>query len=173
MQLDNSEFEMIKNLSPLKSIVDLSVLGDRLSTEEKFKEEVQKVVGDERLPLFFPSMLDFFKAIPQGYDAAKKLRDTELNLPTKLLNSDSYIDKPELRGPVEEIILMYEKERVRQGLARKFVIGIDWSQSFLKRFDAIHNLPITELEFIEEMDELHKKNHDDFVRQGLVGKKVS
>mgnify|MGYP001562639434 CR=1 FL=1 len=118
---------LMRKVVPQKEIVDFNSMSESFSTPERFIDVIKKISGEDNLPLVFPFLPDYFKARNEGLVTNSETRDSELSLPEKLYDSETYIDSPELRGPMEEVLLTYEKERVRQGLGRKFVLGETWS----------------------------------------------
>jgi hypothetical protein len=133
MVLDE-EIEMIRKVTPSKRVLDFGLMPDRLSSEEKFKSEIQAVCGDEKLPLVFPGIPDYFKARNEGMVTNSELRDSELSMPAMLYDSETYANSPELRGPMEELILGYEKERIKHGLTKRELSGMGGVRLFVKDY---------------------------------------
>ena len=128
--------EILFLLTPTTQVVDLSILGKQFSDEEVFRKEVERLCK-QKLPKFFPRIPDYDSAKEVGLITNIELRNSELTLPAKLLNSDTFSEWPELRGPAEEIIIGYDKERYKQGLVPIKVTGDSWSQHFRQRLEDV------------------------------------
>ena len=168
MAAGESAEEMIIKVLPTRQIVDLSLFDDgQLSTKEGFKSVVQNLCGDEKLPLVFPLLPDYFKASINGFVINKEYRDKQLSLPAKLLDGRTYMSNLELRGPMEEIILGYEKERLKHGLPplKIWAEGF-WSSSFIKRFEKVNKiLDLTPEETKIELEEANRRLDETFRRR--------
>lgn len=148
-----SDERIFSKITPSKPIIDLNLLEGSLSTEEGFRAEVQKLCPDERMPVVFPLLPTYFKAKKSGLVTNRALRNRELSLPGSLYDSNTYRQKPELRGPLEEILIAYEKERFKQGLPSTVLVGNEWTQTFVKRFKKIHRPPVGKFETSLEENE--------------------
>ena len=128
--MSEPDVETTREIIPSKTIIDFSVLDESLSSEDKFRSRVKKITREDKLPVFFPGLPDFFKAKKQGLTTNQEYIDSQLSLPRVLYDSDTYIENLELRGPIEEIIIRYEKERKRWGLKTNRTTGAGWSKRF-------------------------------------------
>lgn len=138
---------------PRKLIVDLRPFGDKLGTEKGFRQAIQQLCLTCKLPIVFPCLPDFPLARKNGFVFNSLTIETALALPTKLLNSETYNQGPELRVPMEQIIKAYLLERYRQGLARFTLAGMGWSPGFVDYCKKIYDQPIGSYEsWLERMD---------------------
>jgi len=169
VEMGEGDREKFKNITPSKTIIDLSLFEEPLSTEEGFRAEVQKLCPDERLPLVFPSLPTYFEARKKNLVTNEELRKQELSLPKSLYVSDTFGQKPELRGPMEEIIIAFEKERFRQGFSGNSLIGNGWSPTFKRRFKKIYSPKVGKIE--ASMEEEYKP--DDGTKFPTKGRKIS
>lgn len=147
--MEAEDTELMRKVMPTKQILDFDLMSGPLSTPEGFRNEILPLCGDQSLPLVFPGIPDYFKARIQGIVTNMEARDGELTLPRALYDSDTYNDRPELRGPMEELILGYENERLKQGLPNKVVVGSEWSQTFVERLYEVQHPPLSEVELME------------------------
>ena len=140
----------ITRIVPSKEAIDLSLLPESLSTPEGFKKAVEELTKDE-LPHFFPKVPDFIKASKEGAVTNQEYRETQLTLPGKLYNSGTY-EGTILRGPMEEIIIANEKERIKMGLPGNIIKGHEWSENFRTRFNSLYKIGP------KELNALHKQS---------------
>ena len=146
MSVDTKDLELVRNIIPKKQIIEFELLSELLSDEVKFGQQVQNLCGDKELPLVFPSLPLFFRNHNEGLVTNKEYREMQLTLPSVLYNSETYNLSLELRGPMEEILLAYEKERIRQGMLGNDLSGDGWTKIFKRRFKRVKNQPIGEYE---------------------------
>jgi hypothetical protein len=137
--MDEKAFD-VTQIIPSREIVDLGLLPDELSTKVGFTDAI-KVLAGQDLPHFFPNVPDFVKARNSGVTTNAEYRDDQLKLPANLYNSDTYIENLILRGPMEAIIMAYEKQRIKQGLSRNRLNGKGWTKSFVLRFARLDRKP--------------------------------
>lgn len=130
--------ELMRKIIPSRPIVDLGLLEGTLRTQEGFTNAVQRLCPGGKLPAVFPNLPTYFRARNAGLTVNKEAMDLGLTLPLPLLNSSIYSSAPELRGPMEEIIINYEQERFRQRLQRSTLVGDEWSDTFKARFKKIY-----------------------------------
>lgn len=123
--------ELMRGIIPSRPIVDLRRF-------EGFVDAVQRLCPEGKLPSVFPNLPTYFLARKAGLTVNKGAIDLGLTLPLPLLNSSIYSSSPELRGPMEEIIICYEQERFRQRLPRSTLVGDGWSDTFKTRFEKIY-----------------------------------
>ena len=134
----------VTQIIPSREVVDLKLLGGQLATKEGFRDAIVALTQSE-LPHFFPNVPDFVKAKNSGVTTNDDYRDDQLRLPAKLYDSDTYIQNLALRGPMEAILMAYEKQRVRLGLSRNHLEGKKgWTRSFVLRFARLDRKPGTE-----------------------------
>lgn len=154
MTIDTKDLELVKKVTPKKQIIDFEILNDSLNDENKFRQKVQNLCGNQELPLVFPSLPLFIKGRNEGFVTNQEYLDRQLSLPSSLFNSNTYTNSLELRGPMEEILLAYEKERVKHGLSSNNLIGDGWTKIFKKNFNKTINQPIGSYEekLEEELD---------------------
>lgn len=162
-----SDVELMQKAIPTKQVVDFDKLSKELSSKEKFRKKVQEICGDDELPLVFPGVPDYIKGKNHGLYANTEAIDSELTLPSILYDSDTYIENPELRGPMEELILGYEKERSRNGLPGKKAFGKNWSETFRERLEHIQYPPVSKTEQEEELE-----SNKDLPKPPLKGEKL-
>ena len=158
--MSEASVQVTKKIVPSERIVDFSLLGESLSSEDKFRSKVEELTREEKLPIFFPGLPDFIKAKNRGLTTNQEYMDSQLSLPKSLYNSDKYINRLELRGPMEEIIYRYEIERKTHGLKMNRVLGDGWSENFRKRLKKLRSSHISRREDLIDPDpepELPKK----------------
>lgn len=114
-------------------VVDYEFLPTRLNNDEKFRAAAQKLSGDENLPLTFPRVLNYKYAVGYGPQYLERLT----SMPANLLDSDTFEADPELRGPMEEIILFTNSQRKENGFPLFEVKGEGWSVYFIQRLNEI------------------------------------
>src|SRR4030067_15698 len=149
--------EEIRTITPSRKVINLSVFEGELSTEEGFRRGVSKLSPEERLPDVFPRIPDYLQERKTGLVTNTEYKDYNLRLPQVFYNSDIYRQRPEVRGPMEEIILAYERERARLGLEMVEVTGGGGGGRFRKRLKRIQFPRVTKTEQKEvDEDELPK-----------------
>jgi len=127
----------ITKMIPSREIVDLKRLEFPLSTKEGFISAVM-ALGCGTLPKFFPNVPEIGnKNNDKNVVMNSEYRESQLRLPQKLYDSQTYEQNPLLRGPVEEIILAYENERILSGFEKNHIVGDGWSEHFKKRFEKL------------------------------------
>lgn len=130
--------ELMRKVIPSRPIIDLRLLDGTLKTQEGFTNAIQRLCPEGKLPPVFPNLPTYFRARKAGLTVNKGAIELGLTLPLPLLNSSIYNPAPELRGPMEEIIICYEQERFRQRLPRSTLVGDGWSDTFKARFEKIY-----------------------------------
>lgn len=150
--MSEASVQVTKKIIPSETIVDFSVLGESLSSEDKFRSKVEELTQEDELPIFFPGLPDFIKAKNRGLMTNQEYMDGLLSLPESLYDSDTYVGNLELRGPMEEIIYRYEIERKKQGLKMNAVRGDGWSENFRSRINRFRNPHISRLEELIDPD---------------------
>ncbi len=134
-------------------VLDFESLPERLSTDEKFRAEVEKLCEGEDLNLTFPRVLNYQYASGYGQDYFKRLTA----FPDKLLDSDTYTGDLELRGPMEEIILVTNSQRGKYGFPLLEPKGDGWSDFFKARLETIKNDFPTQPTKIKDSDRQRKR----------------
>lgn len=172
MTIDFRESEIISKITPQKNIIDFEFLGESLSDDVKFKKEVQNLCKEGKLPLIFPSLPLFLKAQSEGLVVNKEYIDGELSLPKILYDCDTYKSCLELRGPMEEILIAYERERTKQGLSCNSLLGDGWSKTFVKRFNKVREKPIGKyeemLENVLDRQRVNQRIKDDISKRHKI-----
>jgi len=142
----NQQVKINETISLIPKIQVIQFVDNRgpLSSEDRFKAAVKGLI-DEETPEYFPDVPDFIKAGNKGVVTNYDYRNSQLSLPQSLFDSDTYVQHLALRGPLEEIILAYEIQRILFGLPRNKIWGFGWSTNFQKRFNAL-DLPIGPIE---------------------------
>lgn len=105
--------------------------------EIQFINDIKSLVGDpDRVNELFPLVFDY--SYINSYDARSQRRLT--SLPPELLYSDTYDLRPDLRGQMEEIILVTNEQRRLNGYSCWEVRGGGWSQYFSQRLEEINKI---------------------------------
>jgi len=120
-----------------KIIPSTDVIDKPLATKQRFIDEVKKL-GVDKLPQFFPAVPELNRAKNDfGVTMNDDYREHQLTLPFELYNSNTYNANLSLRGPLEEIILAYERKRTLYGFKRGSLVGDGWSEKFRSRFEKL------------------------------------
>lgn len=162
------DFDITKEI-PSREVVDLSLLEPRLSYEEGFNRSVIALGCSGNLPKFFPRVPDVCNKLKRPNVAVNdEYREGQLTLPPELYDSRTYERNPILRGPMEEIVLAYEYERIRCGFRRNHLLGDGWSELFKERFQRT-----TPAIGQDELDDILEEKREEKLPESPRGKKIA
>lgn len=153
---------------PSKEIVDLTKLGEPLSTKNGFSNAVMNLGCTRKLPAVFPAIPNISSTKVEGVTMNNEAKESLLTLPLELYDSETYDLNPLLRGPLEEILIANERERVKCGFTPNRLMGNGWSEHFRKRFEKFKPIigPI-------ESDILLDEVKEDKIPKDLGGSKIA
>lgn len=124
-----------KDIFKHKKVVELSLLSGDISTEAGFRGAVLALCPSQKLPKLFPDVpVVFNKLDTQGITMNDEFKKGLLTFSPELYDSKTYENRLDIRGPMEEILIAYERERIRCGMTTNKIFGDSWSSSFIDRF---------------------------------------